>query len=196
MSIIQEALKKIEVPERVSPPPRAATPPVPPAARAREAAIVRSTAESRTRVATPARREFVWMIPLIVAAVAALTALVIVVAVLVGSASRRKADPVVPAVKTDDPVSADAAVRHQEAIYKTIEPASAAERLSPRTVVRTEPPDLMLGGIMYLENGKRAIINNVIVSEGDMVAGATVGAINKKSVILTYNNVEITLNLK
>jgi hypothetical protein len=56
-------------------------------------------------------------------------------------------------------------------------------------------PDLTLNGIMYLEEGPRAIINNFIVEIGDFVSGAKVTRINRQSVILEYENVEITLSL-
>lgn len=92
----------------------------------------------------------------------------------------------------------------QDAVYKVIEEYAAdksgspesAEKKFPDSMVRAQPPDLILNGIMYLETGARAIINNSIVQEGDMIGGATVLLINKNSVILQYNNVEITLNLK
>lgn len=63
-------------------------------------------------------------------------------------------------------------------------------------VANAQYPDLVLNGIMYLEIGPRAIINDAIVEEGDTVKGARVTKINKKNVVLEYNNVEITLNLK
>lgn len=57
-------------------------------------------------------------------------------------------------------------------------------------------PELVLNGIMYLEDGPRALINNSIVEKGDTIGGAKVISINKKSVILESENNEITLNLK
>lgn len=65
---------------------------------------------------------------------------------------------------------------------------------APRSVA--DHPDLTLNGIMYLEEGARAIINNSIVETGDSVSGATVTKINPKNVVLEYNDVEITLSLK
>jgi len=57
-------------------------------------------------------------------------------------------------------------------------------------------PELVLNGIMYLEEGPRAIINNGIVMTGDLVSGAKVTNITRKNVVLEYEDVEITLNLK
>lgn len=57
-------------------------------------------------------------------------------------------------------------------------------------------PEFILNGIMYIEGGPRAIINNSIVEEGDAVSGANIKRIDRKSVVLEYNGVEIVLNLK
>ena len=57
-------------------------------------------------------------------------------------------------------------------------------------------PNLVLNGIMYLEEGPRAIVNNAMVEVGEYVSGAKVVRIDRKSVVLVYNDVEITLNLK
>jgi hypothetical protein len=57
-------------------------------------------------------------------------------------------------------------------------------------------PNLALNGIMYIEESPRAIINNSIVEAGDSISGARVVRIERKSVTLVYNDVEITLNLK
>ncbi|HPM42515.1 MAG TPA: general secretion pathway protein GspB [Candidatus Omnitrophota bacterium] len=86
----------------------------------------------------------------------------------------------------------------QDTIYRNAgdEYSKYKDSAEPNSVVRAEPPDLALNGIMYLETGSRAIINNKIVQEGDMVGGATVVLINKNSAILKYNDVEITLSLK
>ncbi len=87
----------------------------------------------------------------------------------------------------------------QEAIYKTLKEESdgnISTQESMYSVVRSQPPKLVLNGIMHLETGARAVINNNIVQEGDMIDGATVVLINRNSVILKYNSLEITLNLK
>ena len=93
---------------------------------------------------------------------------------------------------------APAIAARQDTIYRTVgdESSKYKDSVEPNSVVRAEPPDLALNGIMYLETGPRAIINNKIVQEGDMVGGATVVLINKNSAILKYNDVEITLSLK
>ncbi len=57
-------------------------------------------------------------------------------------------------------------------------------------------PKLVLNGIMYLEEGPRAIVNNAMVEVGEYASGAKVVRIDRKSVVLVYNDVEITLNLK
>ncbi len=57
-------------------------------------------------------------------------------------------------------------------------------------------PELVLNGIMYLDDGSRAIINNAIVGDGDSVSGAKVIKINSNNVILQYQDAEITLSLK
>lgn len=56
--------------------------------------------------------------------------------------------------------------------------------------------EFVLNGIMYLEGNPRAIINDVMVGAGDMVGGARVEKIEKKSVLLQYNDAEIVLDLK
>lgn len=67
---------------------------------------------------------------------------------------------------------------------------------SHETLKAPESPKLVLNGIMYLEEDPRAIINNFIVGLGDSVSGAKITRINRQSVILEYENVEITLSLK
>ena len=57
-------------------------------------------------------------------------------------------------------------------------------------------PDLELNGIMYLQDRPRAIINGNMVEVGESVSGAKVDAINRNSVLLNYNDLEITLKLK
>ena len=57
-------------------------------------------------------------------------------------------------------------------------------------------PDLVLNGIMYLEERPRAIINGNMVEVGEFVSGAKIDAITRNSVLLNYNDLEITLKLK
>ena len=58
------------------------------------------------------------------------------------------------------------------------------------------PPNLILNGIMYLEERPQAIINDSVVGVGDMVSGAKVLSIDKASVFLSFNDMAITLTLK
>jgi len=53
----------------------------------------------------------------------------------------------------------------------------------------------ILDGIMYIADRPRAIINNIIVGEGEAVDGANVEKINKDNVVLKYNESEVTLKL-
>ena len=53
-----------------------------------------------------------------------------------------------------------------------------------------------LNGIMQLDGGLKAIINNVVVEEGDVIKGALVAKIDKQSVLLKFNDSEIMLKLK
>ena len=57
-------------------------------------------------------------------------------------------------------------------------------------------PDLMLNGIMYVEDAPMAIINDMIVGVGDTIKGARVTKITRKSVMLLFKETEITLSLK
>lgn len=192
MSIIQEALKKVEPVDSVrtvkdARAEKASSPDVIPAKAEQPVPVKRRAAIANS----PSK------IPVFIVGVIALA--------LTGTGIfyilKRPAPSVpAPAVKPlEEPAS------HQDTIYKTIEqsvtgdPGAAVAKdiaSSPPSIVRAEPPDLVLNGIMYLETGPRAIINNAIVSEGDMINGATVSSINRKNVILKFNNLEITLNLK
>ena len=53
----------------------------------------------------------------------------------------------------------------------------------------------VLNGIMYLIDGPRAIINDIIVGEGETVNGAKVKKIKKDSVLLNYKDSEVALNI-
>ena len=59
-----------------------------------------------------------------------------------------------------------------------------------------EMPMFDLNGIMFLENGPKAIINNVVVEEGDVISGALVAEIHSQNVLLKFDDSEITLKLK
>ena len=56
--------------------------------------------------------------------------------------------------------------------------------------------EFTLSGIMHLEVGPRAIINNLMVAEGDRVEDATIITITDDSVLLQKRDSEITLHLK
>ena len=53
----------------------------------------------------------------------------------------------------------------------------------------------VLNGIMQLVDGPRAIINDIMVGEGETVNGAKVEKIKKDSVLLNYNDSEVALNI-
>ena len=217
MSIIQEALKKIEKPGQPKREPAAEPRPEvqqqqrpEPQQEPRQASVAvvapppRETASSPrpTLVQVPSRHGKRFLPLLVLAGLMVVVAIAFVALMFFGSLKNDQ----LPRVHDAAPVTSvlPATPSHQETIYRMVEPDPAVpaatvapeEAPPPRSVVRAEPPDLALNGIMHLETGPRAIINNAIVSEGDMVNGAIVRSINKKSVILTYNNVEITLNLK
>jgi len=59
-----------------------------------------------------------------------------------------------------------------------------------------QAPNLELNGIMYLQDRPRAIINGNMLEVGEFVSGARVNTITKNSVLLNYNDLEITLKLK
>jgi hypothetical protein len=79
------------------------------------------------------------------------------------------------------------------------------EPMLPTIERREEPPapkrakenigGFVLNGIMYLVDGPRAIINDIIVGEGETVGGAKVSKIKKDQVILDYNDSEVELNI-
>lgn len=53
----------------------------------------------------------------------------------------------------------------------------------------------VLNGIMHLVDGPRAIINDVVVGEGETINGAKVEKIKKDGVLLKYNDSEVVLNI-
>jgi len=82
-------------------------------------------------------------------------------------------------------------------------PAKVREFPSLQSIVFQKPeekkpdsPEFVLNGIMYLDGGPRAIINDTMVEVGDTVNGAKVIKIDKRNVILQYNDAEVTLDLK
>lgn len=87
----------------------------------------------------------------------------------------------------------------QEVRYRPLAPAEARDPDADKAQaaeLAARAPKLVLNGIMYLDEGPRAIVNNAMVGLGDYVSGAKVARITRKNVVLVYNDVEITLNLK
>ncbi len=92
---------------------------------------------------------------------------------------------------------------------KTVPPSpfpASVERATERPLVlaasgqANQSPNLVLNGIMYVEEKPKAIINGTVVREGDVISGAIVTSITENSVLLKYNNndnqVEVALKLK
>lgn len=84
-------------------------------------------------------------------------------------------------------------------------PVMKAETILPKIERRYEPvaasakkggaENFVLNGIMYLVDGPRALINDIMVGEGETVSGAKVVKIKKDGVILNYNNSEVDLSI-
>ncbi len=82
---------------------------------------------------------------------------------------------------------------------------NSAPVILPKIERREEPPapsrkkegigGFVLNGIMQLVDGPRAIINDIIVGEGETIGGAKVEKIKKDSVLLNYNDSEVALNI-
>lgn len=85
---------------------------------------------------------------------------------------------------------------HQEVTYKPMTAEGGSVQGSPVSTKMQGVPELVLNGIMYLEAGPRAIINDTMVEEGDEVSGAKVVRINRRNVVLAFNNTEINIDLK
>lgn len=185
MSIIQEALHRAEMdvkaPEAHSDGAQAKkTPPAPPSPRPEVKKIKKKIALNKTILTS-----------LVLVALMAFALFSLKQPLSLSKKSRNKVpDPEAtqdvtyrPIIKTDANIFADIGSQSQAA------PAASLKDI-------TDHPGLTLNGIMYIEEGPRAIINNSIVDVGDLVSGAKVTKINPKNVVLEYNDVEITLNLK
>lgn len=182
MSIIQDALKKAQAD---------VTPPIPAAKTAqviKPADPVRAVVEPVVQKTGISRR-----IPMI-----ALSLVIIMLAILAaagrflhftGGGSNRASEAPVQGISYKPLVTDEVKNSNQAADRGQPSISAGILNLSDR-------PDLVLNGIMYLEEGPRAIINNFIVEPGDLVNGAKVTKINPKNVILEYGNVEIILNLQ
>ena len=117
-------------------------------------------------------------------------ALLIVTGIIAGQFLRKAARAGKAAVITP-------AAPSQDAAYKPIKPSETIAETPPKSAeTKAQAPEFILNGIMYLEGGPRAIINDSMVEVGDNVSGAVIVKINRKSVILQFNGTEITLNLK
>ncbi|MDD5436960.1 MAG: hypothetical protein PHX20_05395 [Candidatus Omnitrophica bacterium] len=66
----------------------------------------------------------------------------------------------------------------------------------PEKVSTAPRKEFRLAGIMHLEDGPVAIINNSRVAEGDYVNDAVVASITDNTVVLKRRDSEITLHLK
>jgi hypothetical protein len=65
-----------------------------------------------------------------------------------------------------------------------------------KAIVKDEPPKLSLTGIIYEDKESLALINNRIVREGELIAGARVINIGPNKVILSFVGQEISLFLE
>jgi hypothetical protein len=78
----------------------------------------------------------------------------------------------------------------------TLQPVAESIKNSiPTAFISGQAPNLILNGIMYIQERPRAIINGNMVEEGDSVSGARVTAISKDDVTLDYNSTQINLKL-
>lgn len=104
-----------------------------------------------------------------------------------------------PADKTiaEKPKSAEVRVtRSDELVTGLKELATPMRHVKSAFEGKTQvPSNLALNGIMYLVERPQAIINDSVVEVGDIVDGAKVTRINNSSVLLNYNDAEITLTL-
>ena len=86
--------------------------------------------------------------------------------------------------------------KDKAAPVETVQPDILSLAVEEQSVAVKGPREnFKLSGIMHLENGLRAIINNLTVVEGDEVNGATVTSITEDSVLLKKGSSEITLRL-
>jgi hypothetical protein len=84
-------------------------------------------------------------------------------------------------------------------------PARDAKKIMPSIERLAEQPPskrreeniggFVLNGIMFLVDGPRAIINDIMVGEGETVGGAKVAKIKKDKVVLEYKESEVYLDI-
>ena len=97
------------------------------------------------------------------------------------------------AVKPETAVPAAAA----PAVTNTEEKIPASLKIqASESAVKTPDPAFVLSGIMILEGGPRAIINGVVLEEGDTINGAIVEFVGSEKVLLRYKDEKIILRLK
>lgn len=186
MSIIQEALKKVQV--RIED--GVKTAPV-----RKEDVVIQSAVKENIPLSRQKERiqPFFAKDILKISAIA-LSALVAVAALWLAASAVK----MLKARLTPEP-SVKAEGLHQQVIYKPLPSVTELDAKAAKPVEELKvipPPQLTLNGIMYVENRPRAIINGIIVEEGDMVNDAEVRKINRANVILNFRNTEITINLQ
>lgn len=74
-------------------------------------------------------------------------------------------------------------------------PANPAQKTVTAETEETHPPDFILNGVMYVEGTPQAIINGHILQVGDSMSGATVLSIDKDYVLLNINDSKVKLKL-
>jgi len=187
MSIIQEALKKAE---RHIKNPKQAAPKEQPSA---QSPSPFSSDQSFVKVPQPAAGRDP-------KAVAILLIILVVTAVFAASQLYPKKNVPAKSSVVDVPAKSEElpalpSVIFQQSQQPHSHTAAGAPSVQPEEK-KPASPEFVLNGIMYLEGNPRAIINDVMVEVGDMVVGARVLKIEKKSVLLQYDDAEINLDLK
>jgi len=107
--------------------------------------------------------------------------------------------PPAPAVVTPTAQKLPDLTAVQEASYRPVLPSIVFQKQEEKGKEKEKlppAPEFTLNGIMYLEEGPRAIVNDAMVELGDTVNGATVVKIDRRSVMLRRDDGEVTLNLK
>ena len=102
---------------------------------------------------------------------------------------KNKAEPMHAVQPVPQPAEKKIAVISEPVVKKPDAPALPKEPA-------IQPNEFTLSGIMHLEDGPRAIINNMRVVEGDDVDGAKVVSITDDTVVLKKQDSEIKLRLK
>lgn len=131
----------------------------------------------------------------------AVAAIVMITMIFIKHAASRKPAPVTSpalasAVKQALPPPIEKAAEEVPAPVEAPEPAIVEERAAPVLPVIPQEKELVLSGIMHLDGGSQAIVNNITVMEGDTIDGATVKKITDNSVVLKRNDAETILHLK